>query len=190
MKYFIFSDIHGSATACEQALNQFVKLNCDQIICLGDVLYHGPRNPIPEGYDNKRLCEILNPLSDKIICCRGNCDSEVCEMVLDFPLMSDYNFIVDGGTKIFATHGHVYSPETEGGNPTVSGSKLPAKQGWDILLYGHTHVQVLKKDKQNRIICNPGSIILPKNNTPKGFAIYENSHVSLYDIDGNLLNEI
>ncbi|MBR4265403.1 MAG: phosphodiesterase [Bacteroidales bacterium] len=190
MKYFIFSDIHGSATACERALEQYAKLGCDKIICLGDILYHGPRNPIPEGYDNKRLYDILNPLSDKIIACRGNCDCEVCEMVLNFPLMSDYNLINDNQTVIFATHGHVYSPLNEQGNPEVSGSKPASKQGYNIFLYGHTHVQVLKKDNNGKIICNPGSIILPKGGSPMGFAVYEDSHVALYDIKGNKLSEL
>lgn len=189
MKYFIFSDIHGSATCCEKALNEYSRHNCDMIICLGDLLYHGARNPLPEGYDNPAVCNMLNPLADKIITCRGNCDSEVCEMVLNFPVMQDYCFVTDGNTRIFASHGHVYSPAKDDGTPLVNGSKLPQPLGWDIMLYGHTHISELYRDSSNRIICNPGSISLPKNGTEKGYAIYEDGNVSLYNLNGDLLRE-
>lgn len=190
MKYFIISDIHGSATDCQKAIDQYYRMGCDMIICLGDILYHGPRNPIPEGYDSNTLCKILNPLASNIISCRGNCDCEVCEMVLDFPLMSDYNIIVDNGTKIFATHGHVYSQEGIDGQPIVKGSKLPPKSGWDIFLYGHTHIPVLEYDKQHRIICNPGSVCLPKNGSCKSFAVYQDGNIALYDLNGNVIKSL
>jgi len=191
MKYLIISDIHGSATCCEKAINQFEKHSCDMIICLGDVLYHGARNPLPEGYDNPRVADILNPYADRMICCRGNCDCEVCEMVLDFPLMQDYNFVVDNGIRIMATHGHVYSPlMPETNAPLVPGSKPPQKLGWDIFLYGHTHIPVLYKDDMGRIICNPGSTTLPKNGSEKGIAIYENGGISLMNIDGKLIKDL
>lgn len=189
MKYFIFSDIHGSATTCAQALEQCRKHECDMIICLGDILYHGARNPIPEGYDNPAVCAMLNPLSGMLLTCRGNCDAEVCEMVLDFPVMQDRSMIVDGNTRILCTHGHVISPAKDDGTPLVAGSKLPPKSGWDILLYGHTHVPVLYRDSQNRIICNPGSITFPKGGSEKGYAIYENGTVRLYNLNGDLLKE-
>ncbi|MBO7438230.1 MAG: phosphodiesterase [Bacteroidales bacterium] len=184
MKYFIVSDIHGSASDCEKALSQYGRLGCDMIICLGDILYHGPRNPIPEGYDSNALCALLNPLADRIVACRGNCDCEVCEMVLDFPLMSDYNIIVDGTTKIFATHGHRYSPTLPDGSQTVKGSVPPPKFGYDIFLYGHTHLPVLQRDALGRIICNPGSTTLPKGGNPKSFAVYEDGHITIYGLDG------
>ena len=170
MKYFVISDIHGSATALEKALSHFYAMKCDKIICLGDILYHGPRNPLPDGYDNKKVCEILNPLSDKIISCRGNCEAEVCQMVLNFPTMSDYSLIADGGKTIFATHGHIYSPE----------GKMP--ENFDVFFFGHTHIQSLTRDNKGRIICNPGSTTFSKENSPKGFAIYENGEVTLYQI--------
>lgn len=190
MKYFLISDIHGSVTTCDKALQHCHKMGCDTIICLGDVLYHGPRNPIPEGYDNKALADLLNPISDRIITCRGNCDCEVCEMVLDFPLMSDYNMIVDNGTRIFATHGHVYSPADSNGNPVVAGSKLPPKLGWDVLMYGHTHLPVLYRDDMGRLVCNPGSVTLPKGGNPKSFAVYDSGHIQMFDIDGGLICEL
>lgn len=190
MKYFIFSDIHGSATRCAQALEQCGKHNCGMIICLGDILYHGARNPIPEGYDNPAVCALLNPLASKIVTCRGNCDAEVCEMVLDFPVMQERLMIVDGQTRIMCTHGHATSPAGENGLPLVAGSRLPQTSGWDILLYGHTHVPVLYRDQQNRIICNPGSITFPKGGSEKGYAIYENGHIGLYKLDGSIIKEL
>ncbi len=190
MKYFIFSDIHGSATTCASAIEQYQKTGCDMIILLGDILYHGARNPIPEGYDNPAVSSMLNSLSDRIITCRGNCDPDVSEMVLDFPVMQDRSLIVDGRTRILCTHGHVISPAKEDGTPLVSGSKLPPKSGWDILLYGHTHVPVLYRDAEGRIICNPGSITFPKGGSEKGYAIYDNGHIALYSLSGAVLKEL
>ncbi len=191
MKYLIISDIHGSASCCDKAINQFEKLGCDMIICLGDVLYHGARNPLPEGYDNPSVADILNPYADKMICCRGNCDCEVCEMVLDFPLMQDYNIIVDGGIRMLATHGHVISPiNPKTDAPVVPGSRAPHKLGWDILLYGHTHIPVLMQDDMGRIICNPGSTTLPKNGSDKGFAVYENGTIALHTLGGAIIKEL
>lgn len=187
MKYLIVSDIHGSATCCAMALNHYERLGCDMIICLGDVLYHGPRNPIPEGYDSAALCALLNPYADRIVSCRGNCDCEVCEMVLDFPLMSDYHIIVDGATKIFATHGHRFSPALPDGSVAVKGSLLPPRFGWDVFLYGHTHVPVLERDAAGRVICNPGSVSLPKDGCPRSFAVYEDGHVMVCDLGGNVV---
>ena len=190
MKYFIISDIHGSATDCAKALNHYERMGCGMIICLGDILYHGPRNPIPEGYDSNAICALLNPYADRLVACRGNCDCEVCEMVLDFPLMSDYNLIVDNGIKIFATHGHIYSPTLPDGSQTVKGSQPPPKFGYDIFLYGHTHIPVLYRDDSGRIICNPGSTTLPKGGNPKSFAVYEEWHLSVYDLDGKVMMSV
>ncbi len=187
MKYLIISDIHGSATDCATALSHYERMGCDMIVCLGDILYHGPRNPIPKGYDSNAICALLNPYADRIVSCRGNCDCEVCEMVLDFPLMSDYNMIVDNGVKIFATHGHIYSPTLPDGSQTVPGSNPPPKTGFDIFLYGHTHIPVLTRDACGRIICNPGSTTLPKGGFPKSFAVYEDGKMAVYDLEGNVM---
>ena len=105
MKYFICSDIHGSETALKKILEQYKMHNADYLILLGDILYHGPRNPLPEGHNPKGVVELLNPLADKIIACRGNCDAEVDQMLLSFPVLADYSFIVDNGLKFFCTHG-------------------------------------------------------------------------------------
>ena len=190
MKYLIFSDVHGSASACEKVLQHFEQLHADYLVLLGDVLYHGPRNPFPDGHEPKKVAELLNAYADKIICCRGNCDAEVEEMVLKFPVLGSYSFIVDNGIRLFCTHGHVYSPERSDGNIAVSGSKIPQVAGIDVVFYGHTHVQVLEKNKSGIIVCNPGSVSLPKENSPAGFAVYEANKVSLYNLKGELLKEM
>ena len=190
MKYLIFSDVHGSAAACEKILEHFKKLNADYMILLGDILYHGPRNPLPEGHNPQKLAELLNGYADRLICCRGNCDAEVDQMVLNFPVLADYSFVVDEGVKIFCSHGHIYAPLRADGNIAVEGSKIPAIAKTGIVFYGHTHVQVLEKNKDGIIVCNPGSVSLPKGETPAGFAIYENACVTLYDIEGKPLKQL
>ena len=134
MKYLIFSDVHGSAAACEKILEHFKRLNVDYMILLGDILYHGPRNPLPEGHNPKKVAELLNSYADQLICCRGNCDAEVDQMVLNFPVLADFAFVVDEGIKIFCSHGHIYSPLRADGNIAVESSKIPAiaKSGIDL----------------------------------------------------------
>lgn len=174
MKYLICSDIHGSFYNCRKIIDQFNSLKCDFLIILGDILYHGPRNELPEGHDPKMVAVLLNELKDKIIACRGNCDCEVDQMVLDFPCMQDYSLILDDGIKIFCTHGHLFTSESKNIH-------------YDVFFSGHTHIQVLERGINNCIVCNPGSISLPKASSSSGFAIYEDSIVTLYDIDGTVL---
>lgn len=190
MKYLITTDIHGSESRCKKVLAQFEKLNCDKILLLGDVLYHGPRNPLPEGHNPKAVAEMLNAISHKIIACRGNCDAEVDQMVLKFSTLADYVQLVDEGVTLFCTHGHVYAPVLANGDrplgcETASKEIMISEPG--IVFYGHTHVPVLEKNKNNILICNPGSPSLPKNNSEPGFAVYENKTVSLYNLEGKLL---
>ena len=177
MKYLICSDIHGSYTACQKVIDQFNSLQCDFLVLLGDILYHGPRNSLPEGHNPQKVAELLNTYSDKIIACRGNCDAEVDQMVLNFPIMQDYAFFIDEGKRIFCTHGHLFTPED-------------AKLKYDFYFSGHTHVQGLthiqgmERSTHNAIICNPGSTSLPKASSSAGFAVYEDNCLMLYDIDG------
>lgn len=171
MKYLIFSDIHGSAETTEQILNIFKEKKCDQMIILGDYIYHGPRNPLTQQYNSMKVAELLNAYKDKIIGVRGNCDSEVDQMVLDFPCGNDYALICDNGVNIFATHGHIYGP-----------SNLPTFTSIDLLLYGHTHVYEISK-KDDTILCNPGSITLPRGGNPPTYAIYENRNLTIYDFN-------
>jgi len=191
MKCFIMSDIHGSAAACEKALAHFHALKCDTIILLGDILYHGPRNPLPENYAPALVSQMLNPLAHKIIACRGNCDAEVDQMVLAFPISADYACIVDDGVRIFASHGHIYSPAKKTSDEAVvDGSKIPPLSPNDIELFGHIHEQLLYKTQEGVLVCNPGSTSLPKNGSPAGFAVYEKGEIALYDMDGRELKRM
>ncbi len=153
MKRLIASDIHGSAYWCKKFIEQVEKNNPDEIILLGDILYHGPRNDLPKDYNPKEVIAMLNPLTDKIVCCRGNCEAEVDQMVLDFDVMDTFGILFDDEQEIFYTHGHVYNPEEH--------PELPLGA---IFLYGHTHI------KHDEIIngvhvFNPGSVSIPKDGT-------------------------
>ena len=94
MRLLIASDIHGSAKTCQHLLERFEELQADQLLLLGDMLYHGPRNELPDGYDPKLTAQLLNAYKDKIIAVRGNCDGEVDQMVLAFPITADYNVLI------------------------------------------------------------------------------------------------
>ena len=129
MKLFIASDIHGSAYFCKKMISAYKEEAADKMLLLGDILYHGPRNDLPEGYAPKKVIEMLNAMKDEILCVRGNCDTEVDQMVLGFPVLADYAVIFDGKTTVYATHGHIYNE-----------NKLPPLSKGDVLLHGHTHI--------------------------------------------------
>jgi len=173
MKILIASDIHGSATYC-RLLTERIKIeNPDKILLLGDILYHGPRNNLPDGYNPKEVIELLNPLSDKIISVRGNCDSEVDQMVLSFPVLAEYCLLYWENTVIFATHGHIHNNDTP---PEF------LKNG--ILLHGHTHIPCCKKMNEYTYI-NPGSVSIPKENSTNSYMILEDGKFTWKDINGN-----
>ena len=177
MKLLIASDIHGDADCCQSMLNAFKRENAEKILILGDILYHGPRNDLPEGYAPKKVIEMLNAVSDKLICVRGNCESEVDQMVLDFPVMSTTSCVIDSdaSVSIYMSHGHVYSPDS-----------LPPIPAGSIFLSGHTHV--LMAEKKGDILCvNPGSISLPKNGNPRSYAIYEKGAVTIKTLRGETI---
>ena len=161
MKYFIASDIHGSAYYCEKMLEAYKEEKADKLILLGDILYHGPRNDLPEGYAPKKVINMLNPLKDEIICVRGNCDAEVDQMVLNFPIMADYALLPVGKKTVFITHGHKFNKEN-----------LPAIKKGDILLHGHTHVPVCE-EYENFTYINPGSVSIPKENSGHAYMTLE-----------------
>ena len=193
MKYLICSDIHGSKSACKKAIDFFYDFKCDKILILGDILYHGPRNDLPPGHDPKGVITLLNPLAEKILACRGNCDAEVDQMVLNFPCMADYVLIEDNGTPIFCTHGHVFAPlKMDGKVPEgcEKGAKKPLIKGPGIVFYGHTHISLLEKGLENLVLCNPGSLSLPKGGKEAGFAVYENHKIGLYNIEGKELKSL
>lgn len=176
MKYLIVSDIHGSLPALEKVLDFYKEQHCNMMLILGDILNYGPRNSIPEGINPKEIANRLNEMADSIIAIRGNCDSEVDQMLLGFPILSDYALIVDNGKRLFLTHGHIYNED-----------KLP-KGKHDYLFYGHTHLWKLEREK-GMTICNTGSITFPKGGNLPTFAVYENGKVSVYELNGTLLKE-
>ena len=200
MKYLVFSDIHGSEFFCQKAISFFEIFNCDKILILGDILYHGPRNPLPQGHNPKGVIEILNSYSDKIFCCRGNCDAEVDQMVLNFQVLSDFVHLFDNGLEIFCSHGHVYTPLLHDGKKTAgceTASKSPKLQNPSVFFYGHTHVSVLEKNQEGITVCNPGSISLPKGGTEAGFAVLEtknhenlNHKISLFNMEGQVIKTL
>lgn len=174
MKWMIASDIHGSAYYCDKLIRQYHAEGADRMILLGDLLYHGPRNDLPEEYAPKKVIGMLNELKDSLLCVRGNCDTEVDQMVLDFPVLADYAVFDLGGCAVFATHGHHFNEK----------SLPPLKKG-DILLNGHTHVPK-RVDHGDWVYMNPGSVSIPKENSPHGYMTYENGVFLWKDLDGNI----
>lgn len=172
MKFLVISDLHGSIDAANLAINQFKEQNCNAILCLGDILYHGPRNDIPNDYQPKQVIHLLNQYSKNIIAVRGNCDSEVDQMVLQFPITSDYNQLYLGERRIFMTHGHGYSTTNQ-----------PPLEAGSIFLNGHTHIPTAEKNENGIYLLNPGSMTLPKQNHPKTFAILDEMKFTIYTSD-------
>ncbi|MBE6671815.1 MAG: phosphodiesterase [Ruminococcaceae bacterium] len=171
MKWLIASDIHGSSYYCEKLLGAFEKENADKILLLGDILYHGPRNDLPKDYAPKTVIAMLNNLKDKIMCVRGNCDTEVDQMVLEFPVLADYAILTVNDRLIYATHGHKYGPDN-----------LPPLQKGDALLYGHIHVP--KCYTENGIlILNPGSVSIPKENSEHSYMLLDGNKLSWKNLD-------
>ena len=170
MKYLIASDIHGSAYWTDRLVSAIDREQPDRIVLLGDLLYHGPRNDLPRDYAPKRVIPALNALADRIIAVRGNCDAEVDQMVLDFPIMSDYATLFDeNGRELFLTHGHVF-----GAGMHNSVDHAPALPEGSALVYGHTHVKVNEESAAypGLWLFNPGSVSIPKDGT-HSYGIYE-----------------
>ena len=182
MKIMIASDIHGSAYYSRQVLDAFEREEADRLLLLGDILYHGPRNPLPEGYDPKATAAMLNAVRSRILCVRGNCDSEVDQMVLDFPIMADYCIIPCGEHTVFATHGHIYNTDS-----------LPPLCPGDILIHGHTHVRVWEPFGDGNYYLNPGSVSLPKEGTRRGYIIMDDKAESQFEwktLDGEVYHTL
>lgn len=184
MKYFILSDIHGSLPALDAALRQYDALRCDMLCLLGDLLNYGPRNGLPAGLDAPGVAARLNGRADSIVAVRGNCDSEVDQMLLHFPILSDYALLVDGGRRLLLTHGHLpaFAPQADGGQP-------PLWQGVDAVFTGHTHLWRLERNGRT-VCCNTGSPTFPKGGNPPTFAVYEDGRVAVFRLDGVQLGEI
>ncbi len=170
MKIMFASDIHGSAYYARLVKERFIEEKADKLVLLGDLLYHGPRNDLPKGYAPKEVIDILNSLSEDILCVRGNCDSEVDQMVLNFPIMADYMVMYLDGKELYITHGHKFNP-----------NNLPPIKKGTYLMNGHTHVSA--NEVINGIIyLNPGSVSIPKENTGHSYMIYENGKFMLNNL--------
>ena len=172
MRLMIASDIHGSAYWCEKLLSCFENGGFDQLMLLGDLLYHGPRNPLPDGHDPKAVADMLNSVRERLICVRGNCDCEVDQMMLSFPILADYAWVYADGCRLFATHGHIWN----------KGSIPPLRQG-DFLLNGHFHIPEITPLGDITYI-NCGSAALPKNGTAHSYAVFEDGCFGLKTIEG------
>lgn len=177
MKWMIASDIHGSALYCAQMLDAYRREKADRLLLLGDILYHGPRNDLPEGYAPKEVIAMLNPMKKELLCVRGNCDTEVDQMVLEFPIMAEYCFLDLKGANIFASHGHVFGPH-----------HLPPLKDGDILLNGHTHIpaceDILAMDGAEYKYLNPGSVSIPKEGSAHSYMVWENGEFIWKDLEG------
>ena len=172
MKLMIASDLHGSAFYAKKWLQRVEEERPDRILLLGDLLYHGPRNDLPEGYAPKEVIPLLNGLAPRLICVRGNCDAEVDQMVLDFPIMADYVLLQAEEHTVFATHGHIHSPE-----------QLPRLKPGDVLLSGHNHVP--GHQVREGIHClNPGSLSIPKEDSPHSYLVWESGELAWKNLDG------
>lgn len=172
MKIIIASDIHGSAYYMNKLKERFEAENADQLILLGDIYYHGPRNELPYEYEPKKVAEILNSMIKNLICIRGNCDSEVDEMISNFPFVENMMLYIKG-KKIFLSHGHKLNLE----NLSYYG---------DIIIYGHLHTGFIKKEDKI-IVANSGSISLPKNDTKRSYIVITEKGIELKDIDGKII---
>ncbi|QHQ61646.1 phosphodiesterase [Anaerocolumna sedimenticola] len=171
MKLMIASDIHGSAYYCGKMIEAYKREQADKLLLLGDLLYHGPRNDLPKEYEPKKVIEMLNGIKEELLCVRGNCDTEVDQMVLEFPIMAEYCILYLGCRMIYATHGHKFN-QTD---------KPMLKKG-DILLNGHTHIPKYE-DMGDYIYINPGSVSIPKDNSAHSYIILEEEFV-WKDLDG------
>ncbi len=175
MKILIASDIHGSALYCRRLIEKYEKEKADRLFLLGDILYHGPRNDLPDEYAPKKVIEMLNEKKDEIFCVRGNCDTEVDQMVLNFPILADYAVLSVGERLVYATHGHVFNE-----------NNLPPLKKGDILLNGHTHVPKCT-EHESFVYMNPGSVSIPKENSARGYIILENGVFTWKSLDGETI---
>lgn len=177
MKLLIASDIHGSAYYCGKLMEAYGREKPDKLLLLGDILYHGPRNDLPKGYAPKEVIAMLNPIKHEILCVRGNCDTEVDQMVLEFPILAEYGFWYERGRMFFLTHGHVYNEQN-----------LPMLKNGDILLHGHTHVPVCR-EHEDYLYINPGSVSIPKEGSAHSYLTYEDGLFQWKSLDGEKFME-
>ena len=171
MRLVFLSDVHGVPSTLEAALAAADTLGWDRLVLLGDLLYHGPRNGVPDFYDPVKVAARLNGLKDRIVAVRGNCDAEVDQMMFEFPMMDDYRILEADGERFFLTHGHLYNEY-----------RLPPLGSCTVLAHGHTHVPELKDLGCGLKIFNPGSVSLPKGGSSRSFGYFDGSELRHYTI--------
>lgn len=174
MKWMIASDLHGSAYYCRKMLEAFEREGADRLFLLGDLLYHGPRNDLPREYAPKEVIPLLNGKREKLLCVRGNCDAEVDQMVLEFPVLADYAVLPVGRRLIYATHGHIYHVKN-----------LPPLAPGDVLLHGHTHVPAWTEFGQGNLYLNPGSVSIPKEDSPHSYMTLEENTMQWKELESS-----
>ena len=174
MKWMIASDLHGSAYYCRKMLEAFEREGADRLFLLGDLLYHGPRNDLPREYAPKEVIPLLNGKKEKLLCVRGNCDAEVDQMVLEFPVLADYAVLPVGQRLIYATHGHIYHVKN-----------LPPLAPGDVLLHGHTHVPAWTEFGQGNPYLNPGSVSIPKEDSPHSYMTLEGNTMQWKELESS-----
>ena len=174
MKWMIASDLHGAAYYCRKMLEAFEREGADRLFLLGDLLYHGPRNDLPREYAPKEVIPLLNGKREKLLCVRGNCDAEVDQMVLEFPVLADYAVLPVGQRLIYATHGHIYHVKN-----------LPPLAPGDVLLHGHTHVPAWTEFGQGNLYLNPGSVSIPKEDSPHSYMTLEENTMQWKELESS-----
>lgn len=182
MKILFLSDIHGSLPALDAVLDYYDKHHYELLVLLGDILNYGPRNGLCKGLDPQAVAERLNARTDQIVAVRGNCDSEVDQMLLHFPIQSTYTLVVDEGKRFFITHGHVYNEK-----------KMPEGPACDVFVYGHTHLQTLKPadaEAHTPVILNTGSPTFPKGGNPPTFATFAHGNLAIRTLDGVAIDSL
>ncbi len=179
MRLMIASDIHGSAYYCRRLIEAFEREEADRLLLLGDILYHGPRNDLPKDYAPKEVIKMLNELKNSIFCVRGNCDTEVDQMVLEFPVMADYCILPAGSRLVYVTHGHNFNTE-----------HLPPLQSGDILLHGHTHIPAWEPFGDDNLYLNPGSVSIPKAESKHSYMLMNGNEFTWHSLDGGIYHRL
>lgn len=178
MRYLIASDLHGSVGAVQRLLQLYDEGGYDRLLLLGDFSNYGPRNSVPADLDAPTIVSLLNERADCITAVRGNCDSEVDQMLYRFDMMRDYTFVTEAGKVLFLTHGHIYNAERRPG------------LGIDVLLYGHTHLWRCERQPDGLVVCNPGSPTFPKGGNPPTYATLEDGILAVRLLeDGRILRQ-
>lgn len=173
MKLMVASDIHGSAYYCRQMIEAYKREKADKLLILGDILYHGPRNDLPKDYDPKAVIQMLNEMKEELLCVRGNCDCDVDQMVLEFPILAEYAIFYLDNRMIFATHGHKINKEN-----------LPMLKAGDILLNGHFHVPAVERIG-DYFYMNPGSVSIPKEESEHSYMVIEDGVYTWKNLEGH-----